>query len=398
MTEKRFEGIAAGRNPGIDLFRGIAIVLMVFFNYTAGISWFPWWLRHAPDIGFTLTDLVAPLFIFAIALSFGDSWRRKRIERGPWKTGIDFVRRYAAIAGIGAILAAGEVWTGEGQGAMNWGVLQAIGAAGLIALIFVRFTPPVRIIAGCAILVVYQILLDRFWLGSVLSASHGGIPGSIAWGGMLVISSGMLELCGLDTPGGGDADSGSPAGDRLAASARPPRGVSLPLRDIPEALIPVGFLVAAAGIVTAFVTPVSKNRVSLSYILLATGLSAVVYGLCSLAAGKQGWGQRSTGNRGAGKRESDNRPGVTDARPEVADTRSAGRRRPILRFFVWWGANPLLLYILHLLFLGAFVFSDNPLWYVSVHPVLALIQFTALIGVLTGIARSLYIRGKFFTF
>jgi len=49
------------RSNAIDQFRGLAIVLMVLANYLAGIGWIHTWLKHAPDIGLTVTDLVAPL-------------------------------------------------------------------------------------------------------------------------------------------------------------------------------------------------------------------------------------------------------------------------------------------------------------------------------------------------
>jgi predicted acyltransferase len=41
-------------------------MIMVIVNYISGINIVPAFLKHAPEIGLTVTDLVAPAFIFAI--------------------------------------------------------------------------------------------------------------------------------------------------------------------------------------------------------------------------------------------------------------------------------------------------------------------------------------------
>jgi len=371
------------RDPAIDLFRGIAIILMVFFDYSSGISWIPDWLRHAPDVGFTAADLVAPLFIFAIAITFGGSWRRRIAGKGRWAAAVRSIGRYAGIAGIGAVISAGEVWVGQASGGTQWGVLQAIGTAGLIALLFIRFAPAARIATGGIILIVYQILLDRFWLETVLCSSPGGLSGSLSWAGMLLIASGLVELFhGYAAQPGPEDSSGVPGGSGPTSFTDFGQRVG---GGDPYALVSIGLLMTTAGVALAFAIPVSKNRVSLSYDILTIGLSTAVYGICL----------RLTARRRAGKPRS-----ADDGKGAVADTAVAGgiggRGGAIMRFFLWWGANPLLLYILHLVLLAGFVFSENPLWYVSVHPALALIQFVFLVSVLSGIARSLYRRGRFF--
>ena len=89
------------RLPGIDLFRGLAIVLMVLANYLAGPAVVPAWLKHAPDVGLTVIDLVAPFFIFAIGLTFGLSARR-RSQRDGWRAAAaHFALRYLALIGLG---------------------------------------------------------------------------------------------------------------------------------------------------------------------------------------------------------------------------------------------------------------------------------------------------------
>jgi predicted acyltransferase len=320
------------RSPEIDRFRGLAIVLMVFANYFAGISWVPAWLKHAPDIGFTCIDAIAPLFIFAIALTYSGSYYRSLLSRGRRQTALRFVRRYAALVGIGAILSAGEVWFEQGQGTMNWGVLQAIGVAGLLALCFMGFSPWMRVLSGGLILASYQILLDRFWLATVLDSSHGGFPGSISWGGMLIMASGLADL--VDGKEEGTTSAGKRGALKFAM---------------------VGLVFSALGIGLGQLIPVSKNRVSATYDILSIGISAVIYGLSSTRIGLRG-----------------------------------SQYGPITQFLVWWGRNPIFLYILHLLLLGIFALPKASWWYRDACPALAATQFLFIIGILTAIARALY--------
>jgi hypothetical protein len=51
-------------------------------------------------------------------------------------------------------------------------LLQALGAAGLITLTFIRRYTKYRWMIGFILLVVYQVLLDRYWLDEVISAVH----------------------------------------------------------------------------------------------------------------------------------------------------------------------------------------------------------------------------------
>ena len=71
-----------GRLEAIDQYRGFAILLMVLADYLVGANIVPAWLKHAPDAGYTVIDLIAPMFVFAIGLTFGLSFRRAQRRRG----------------------------------------------------------------------------------------------------------------------------------------------------------------------------------------------------------------------------------------------------------------------------------------------------------------------------
>jgi predicted acyltransferase len=69
----------------IDIFRGIAIVAMVMANFMTGIQTLPAWLKHAPDVGLTVIDFIAPFFVFAIGLTYRASFERRLEKDGALK-------------------------------------------------------------------------------------------------------------------------------------------------------------------------------------------------------------------------------------------------------------------------------------------------------------------------
>lgn len=233
------------RLSSVDQFRGFSILLMVLANYLAGINSIPAWLKHAPDIGLTIIDLIAPLFIFAIGLTYGLSWNRRKVAHGKLKTIRHFLTRFMAILGIGALLSAGEIWLKADTAAVNWGVLQAIGAAGIITLLVIDLPTGWRAAIGLCLLAGYQFMLDSLWLSGVLSSPHGGLPGSISWGGMMVLATVLA--------------------DSFHAPSRR------------RFFFPLVFITLLAGIGLAFIIPVSKNRVSFSYGLISLGIGGLLF-------------------------------------------------------------------------------------------------------------------------
>jgi predicted acyltransferase len=300
------------RLAAIDQFRGFAILAMVVADYLAGVQTAPAWLKHAPDTGLTIVDLVAPLFIFAIGLTFPPSARRRSI-RGGWKrTAEHFVRRYLVLIGIGALMSALSSWYGA---VSTWGVLQAIGVAGLLTLPFIALPPGWRLGIGLGLLSLYQFLLDRFWLQPVLLSPHGGLPGSLGWGSMLILSTVLADL---------DHGHGQPQ----------------------RALTLVAALTLLLGAALSVVVVISKHRVSASYVLVGLGVSALLYACFQLL----------------------DRLGVNV---------------PLLDA---WGANPLLLYILHYLLIGIYFLPGIPGWYTRASGWLMLVQILFLIAALSAIA------------
>jgi predicted acyltransferase len=310
------------RISSIDQFRGFAILAMVPANFMVGIQIIPAWLKHAPDIGLTVIDLIAPFFIFAISLTYGLSFNR-RVERdGLFKTYSNFLTRYLAIIGLGAIISAAETASGQNPAGIDWGVLQAIGMAGLVTLLVIRLPSLYRWLIGAGILVVYQIILDHFLLNLTLRSPHGGLFGSLDWSAMMILGTALADL--FHTPAG-------QPGEGRAKKAFP--------------WVSLGVL--AVGIVAATFLPVSKHRVSASYVLISLGISALLFLLFHWISDIRNWNSR---------------------------------------LLLAWGRNPLILYFFHYLLIGVFFLPGIPLLYAAAPLWIVLLELVFLLVVISSVA------------
>jgi predicted acyltransferase len=234
------------RLEAIDQFRGFAILLMILANYMNNVSVIPLWLKHSDDIGYTVIDLIAPLFVYAMGLTYGLSFRRRLGRYGAWDTYQHFLTRYLALLGLGYLITLVWELSDIQPPSVNWGLLQALGAAGLIALPFIGLSSGWRWGIGLGMLAVYQILLDSFWLQDVLVAPHNGPWGAFSWGAMLILATSIADLY---------------YDQRHSQWTYP--------------LLSSGMVVV--GLTLALLVPLSKDRTSASYVLLSLGLSGLVF-------------------------------------------------------------------------------------------------------------------------
>jgi predicted acyltransferase len=297
------------RLSSLDQFRGFAILTMVLANYMGGVNLIPAWLKHAPDIGLTVIDLIAPFFIFAIGLTYGLSFHRRFERDGSFRTYSYFLTRYLAILGLGALISAGETAVGENPSGIDWGVLQSIGVAGLVTLLVIRLPSLHRWMIGAGILIVFQVILDNALLALTLRSPHGGLFGSLSWAGMLILGTALADLFH-----GGERER----------------------KAFPWASL----VIVAAGMALMFFFPVSKNRVSASYVLISLGGSALLFLLFHWMADKRNWSSR------------------------------------ILQA---WGKNPLVLYFLHYLLIGIFFLPGIPVLYTAAPLWLVLLEMAFLL-------------------
>jgi len=126
--------------------------------------------------------------------------------------------------------------------------------------------------------------------------------------------------------------------------------------------------ILVVGIILAFWLPVSKNRVSMSYVLISLGVSGVLFGLMIWLKSQpwlnsQPWLAVLTGQLGLAA----------------------------------WGKNPLALYLLHLVVLGLFALPPVPNWYAAAPGWLVLCQAAFLIIILGWVAKRFEARKIFFS-
>jgi hypothetical protein len=151
---------------------------------------------------------------------------------------------------------------------VNWGLLQALGAAGLLGLFVIRLPLVGRTIAGLVLLAAYQFLLDRFWLADVIAAPHNGPWGALSWGAMLILATALADLY-----------------HREASALEDPERAR---RVYPWASLAV----LGLGLALALVVPVSKHRASASFVrdwaLRAAADPCVVCGSAVVAGRRAG--------------------------------------------------------------------------------------------------------------
>ena len=249
---------AVSRDVAIDRFRGGLVVLMISGNYAAGVAWVPGYLKHATGTGFTVADLVAPAFVFAIGLTYGPSFRRhSRSGRvGAYR---HFVNRNLALIGIGAILSL--VSTTFVHAPRFWGVLQALGATGLFTLLFIGLGTAWRFAIGLALIGAHQLGLDNSseMFHQVVGSSLGGAYGVVSWSGLLLLSTAVADL------------------------ARRGSGTFL--------LTCAGTWIAAIAALP--IAPASRNQLTISFMLVCLAVSATAYYLVDLVARATDWAPAS---------------------------------------------------------------------------------------------------------
>jgi predicted acyltransferase len=310
-------GAPTARDPAIDRFRGLAMLMMVIANFLEHVRAVPGWLKHAPDVGITVIDFIAPAFIFAIGLTFPGSVRRRLGRDGGRRTVEHTVVRALALIGLGMLFSIGQWRFGLGGGGIPWGTLQSIGAAIILALPALFLPATARLALALAGLAGYQWLLDSFWLEEVVAASNAGLPGALAWGLLLVIATVFADWYA------------EKHGRRFLV---------------------VAVLMLVAGMLAARWIPVSKHRMSLSFVLIAAAAAAIAFVVFDLT---RDW------LRGKG------------------------------RLLAAWGRNPLVLYVAHLILLAVFLVPSVPWWHVEAPPWLTAVQAAGFVAALHALAAWL---------
>lgn len=237
------------RDPALDAFRGLAVLLMAVGNFELGVRVFPDAITHTVGVGYTVADLVAPMFVLAIGFTVGPSMQRRRAVDGAAAAYRHLVIRGLSLIGIGAVISAGQAVVRPIPGRdVGWGVLQALGGATLLLVPVVLTSAAVRATTAVLLLVGYQWMFDQAWADAVLHTTHNGLPGVVSWGALLMLATVVAD--GL-------------------------RRVREPAHRL-EVLAVTGVAAVTAALVLATRVDISKDAASPTYMLLSLGLALLV--------------------------------------------------------------------------------------------------------------------------
>jgi len=140
----------------------------------------------------TIADFVAPMFIFAIGLTFGLSYRKHKRLHGAKSAVGRTLTRYFALLGIGALITA--LHTAVNDFPSRWGVFEAIGVAGILLLIVIELPAYAKLAVATVFLTISQLFMTYTEAGTVALINHGGVVGTLAWGAMLIYSNCFADL------------------------------------------------------------------------------------------------------------------------------------------------------------------------------------------------------------
>jgi predicted acyltransferase len=213
---------------------------MVLGNFLAGFNILPSWLWHAPWNGFSVADLGVPIFLLAIGASYQLSFSKRIIQNGKLATIFHFVIRYLTLFafGFGGYLLV--------MGKIQWEALQMIGAVGLFALGFMFIMPSLRIIIALMFIIIYQTTIHngaKPWVMDFAKTGLGGPYATFSWGFVLLFGSALASW------------------------------VNKRKEQMTSILIFWTAVLVVIGLLLSPVIPFNKHLVSLSYIMLTTGIA-----------------------------------------------------------------------------------------------------------------------------
>lgn len=168
----------------VDAYRGIAVLFMVTLHFFVNIfpaNPLPMLIYSQRGI-ISVGDTALALFLFISGVSLYISIHKKGVneDKAIWRA----VRRYIRIFVIGLLLDVILI------ASVNyiWWVLEAIGLAGLIAVLFICFPEKMKLFAIAVIGICYSYLASSPYIYQLASAfPNGGILGSIPMSGIVLV-------------------------------------------------------------------------------------------------------------------------------------------------------------------------------------------------------------------
>ena len=174
----------------IDVFKGLTVILMVFVNTLAIYENVPTWSKHAGDFGLTYVDLIAPFFVFMLALNMNLSYQKRKEKFGRKKAMLRYIRRFLIFISIGFLL---TIYIGLDGFYFQWGTFQVLGMSGLLLLPLIELKPFLKLSVAVVFMILHQLILFTPFSSIIYESIEGGIFGALSWGSMMILSSFLAE-------------------------------------------------------------------------------------------------------------------------------------------------------------------------------------------------------------
>ena len=231
------------RLESIDQFRGFAILSMILVNFLAHLDATPSFLRHAGKYGFTFADLVAPFFLFSVGLVSQESLNRAIQRMGSFRGYVRLIKRNVLLIIIGI---AGSMLM-KLRIEFSWGILQAIGLAGIITLPF-TISKPLRKVLLCFFVFTFYSILGVAIPEVIMLGKHGGPQGAFMWAQCILLG-------------------------EIAASLISRRAINQNIYK----LLTYAIILILIGVLASNFILISKPALTPSYIVLSSGLSCLAF-------------------------------------------------------------------------------------------------------------------------
>lgn len=191
MDENKGELEAKSRWKAVDELRGFAVLLLFIFNGFYSFANTPFWLRHATAGKYFIFDMVAPLFLFAVGLSYSLSFKKRSGRDGKSSAILHVFKRGLLLILFGTV---GD-WLVYRNFDFHWGTLEMIGLCGIAALPALFLAPMKRISLAIGLITVWQILLGLPGIPESLgvSVTMGGPGATLSWMSAVLMASAFSE-------------------------------------------------------------------------------------------------------------------------------------------------------------------------------------------------------------
>ena len=269
-------GVIAGRQPWLDVVRGIAVAGMIVVNNPGSWDHVYWPLAHAPWHGWTAADLIFPLFLFIVGVSISLAFSHSAL--GNQRLQSKVLHRTLLLYALGVLITAFPYF--DLSTMRLTGVLQRIAVCYLFAVVALRAMPghPQLLLLIAALLVVDYLLMALIpvpgcalgslsrecnvsgYVDRVVLGRHVGAGTHDPEGLLTTIPAFATTLCGVA------------AGQWLRAMRCD--------RDKLRGLVAGGACCMATGLVGDAWFPINKNLWTSSYVLLTAGTSLLVLAFC----------------------------------------------------------------------------------------------------------------------